>query len=59
MNLRILTYIRKGGDQTFDLFSENRTNAKVNSKPVLLPEYVVYMTFSELIVSFIENRNVL
>jgi len=31
----------------------------VNSKPVAVTKYVVCITFLELIVSFVENRNVL
>lgn len=56
--LKFLPILEKA-DQTFDLFSGNRTNSEVNSKPMVVPEYVVCITLSELIVSFAENRNVL
>lgn len=57
-SLKFLPILEKA-DQTFDPFSRNRTNSEVSSKPMAVPEYVVYITFSELIVSFVENRNML
>lgn len=43
------------GNWTSGVFCENSTNSEVNSKQMMLLEYVAYVTFSELIIFSVED----